>query len=219
MNITIPFRYVLASLLVFAITFHGLIIKAQTNSLKTEEPVSYEQILDFLYAEYFVGRGSGYGIHIRYTPERGNELQVTIMETDDGRSEVRTFVPVKESIREQFYNYLERHPKATFEEITSNIRVKKELIPLSATEIRDLRKEILNIIRKSVNMEKETLPRPSKEMSIFLHPDGYEMSFYGLANINLSGASPQDSPEPPFITWMKKKRPVFEKWATTAPSK
>jgi hypothetical protein len=198
--------------LIIAIGLSAFSLQAQTRRRPHPvESITYEQVLDFLFEEAFVGRQNGYGIRLRYTPEHGNELQLTLMETGDGRTEVRIFMPLKESIRDQFYNYVERHPKASFQQLASKMQIKKEYLPFSVAEIRGLHDEILDVVGRSVKSERDTLPSPIS--AIFLHPDAYELWFYGGAHINLFGESPSDSPDVPFITWMKEKRPLIERWA------
>jgi len=201
---------VVVSLLVVGINAHGQNIQAKTKTPERNENFSYRDVLDSVFSEFFVGRGTGYGISIRYTPSRGNEMQVSAMEDSQGGINVVIITPVKISIQEQFDNYVNRHPKATFAQVVKNIEIHKQSLYIFKPEIRAFREEVLDVIARSVDIEKDTLPRPGPVM-VPIHSDGFELRFYGVSHIRLYGESPDESPEPAFIKWMKEKRTIFER--------
>lgn len=214
----------LVSLLLIAVGLSGLDLHAQTRRSRPVERVEYEDVRDSLFPEFFTGRGpDGYGIGLRYMPCKGNELELTMIETSEEETKVLLYTPVKDSLREQFNAYMKRHPNARYEQVYPAMKVKKQVLAFSTAEIRSFRQEILDVMERSIRIEKDIWPVPGRLHTLHIHSpcvgDVYTIWFQGVSDLTLSRGYNEYAPDAPFITWMKEKRPTFEKWAATAPPK
>jgi len=211
--------------LLFAVSSSGFDLQAQTKGSHPVKRVEYEEIRDSLFPDFIAGTADGWGVGIWYRPCQGKELQLTMVETYVGQTEVILYTPVKDSLREQFKAYMKRHPNAPTAQVYPAMKVKEQVLPLSTAEIRSLRQEILDVMERSIGFEKDIwiVPVPGPTRTVRIHPecvgDDYTMRFVGVSHLTLSRGYNEYPPEAPFVTWMKEKRPTFEKWAMSASSK
>src|SRR5688500_13631218 len=111
--ISITFLFILVS-------SSGIDLQAQTKRSRPVKRVQYEEVRDdySMFPDFFTGQGyGGYGVGVRYMPCQGKELQLTLIETVSGRTEVILRTPVKDSLREQFKAYMTHHPDDQYEQV------------------------------------------------------------------------------------------------------
>lgn len=185
----------------------------QNIHTQTSDPcnnlVEYDKVISNLFPHYFLGSGDAHTMFLSYTPPNEPEMQISILFSKPGKSEIYLYKSIDRSILLQLQDIQKKNCNASYSEIIKQIKFRKTRVNLTENELLEIRTGFSDTVKNSINYENRNFENVDSDLvTIILDSPSYEVSYSGLGNITLSGAgNPIDSKplkdEPPFIEWMR----------------
>lgn len=180
------------------------------NAEPCKSEIEFDNVLSNLFPKYFLGSGNAHTMILSYDMSYDPEIQINILFSNAGKSRVYLYKATDKSIRQQFYEILEKNCNATYSEIIKQIKFKVLNIELTENEILQIRNGFSEAVEKSIIFENRKFKTANPNLvNVTLHSPYYIANYSGSGGIRLSGegnlvSSKPHKDEPPFIEWMRK---------------